>query len=89
MKRILIATALLAASPAIAQVHVDGHVRKDGTYVPPHYRSNPDRSYNNNYGTAPNTNPYTGHTGGNQPTWNDRPPSTNDFGSTYGSRRRY
>src|SRR5262249_60906370 len=37
---------------------VRGHVRKDGTYVAPHRQSNPDKSFNNNWSTNPNTNPY-------------------------------
>lgn len=42
---------------------VHGHVRKDGTYVAPHYRSKPDSTAINNYSTSPNVNPYTGKTG--------------------------
>ena len=87
MKKILATTffALLSSS-AFAQVHVDGHTRKDGSYVPPHSRSAPDKSYNNNYGTQPNTNPYTGKSGQNQPTWNDKPPPSNNY---LGGNRRY
>lgn len=89
MKRFLIATAFFfaTASAATAQVHVDGYTRKDGTYVAPHQRSAPDGRYNNNYGTAPNVNPYTGQMGTHQPTWNDRAPPTNNFG-TFGSPQR-
>jgi hypothetical protein len=58
----LIATALI--TPALsAQVRVQGHIRKDGTYVAPHYRSAPDNNIYNNYSTKPNINPYTGQTG--------------------------
>src|SRR5262249_7804689 len=42
---------------------VRGHVRKDGTYVAPHRQSNPDKSFNNNWSTNPNTNPYNGKQG--------------------------
>jgi hypothetical protein len=42
---------------------VRGHVRKDGTYVAPHRQSNPDKSFNNNWSTNPNTNPSTGKQG--------------------------
>jgi len=42
---------------------VRGYVRKDGTYVAPHRQSNPDKSFNNNWSTNPNTNPYTGKQG--------------------------
>ena len=88
MMKLWIASSCLVLSTlaASAQVHVDGHIRKDGTYVAPHYRSSPDRSYNNNYGTSPNVNPYTGQQGTSQPTWNDRPPPTN---KPYGTQRKW
>src|SRR5262249_42349623 len=79
---------LFLASPiaAFAQVSVDGYTRRDGTYVQPHHRSNPDSSYNNNWSVSPNTNPYTGQMGTRQPTYNDRPPAaTDNYGPTYGS----
>ena len=58
----LIATALLAASivGALAQTHVRGYYRKDGTYVEPHWRSNPDSTTYENWSTRGNVNPYTG-----------------------------
>ena len=72
-------------SSAIAEdTYVRGYYRKDGTYVAPHYRSAPDRSYNNNWSTSPNVNPYTGKRGTRSPTWDDRLPSQGndlyDFG---------
>ena len=39
---------------------VRGYYRQDGTYVPPHYRSNPDGNPYNNYGYPGNLNPNTG-----------------------------
>src|SRR5882724_9600516 len=42
---------------------VRGYVRRDGTYVAPHYQSNPDGNINNNWSTKPNINPYTGEIG--------------------------
>ena len=64
MKRLLILAAIIA-SPAIAQQahHVQGYVTKNGTYVAPHYQTNPDSTIRNNYSTAPNVNPYTGRPG--------------------------
>ena len=59
----------------IADVFVRGYYRKNGTYVQPHYRSAPDKSYNINWTVAQNVNPHTGKVGTNVPTWNDRPPS--------------
>jgi len=48
---------------AVADVYVRGHLRSNGTYVPPHYRSNADSSFHNNWSTHPNINPYTGQIG--------------------------
>jgi hypothetical protein len=50
-------SAPLAASAA---VHVNGYYRKDGTYVAPHYRSDPDSSPYNNWSYPGNVNPYSG-----------------------------
>lgn len=44
-------------------VSVNGYVRKDGTYVPPHHRSSPDGSFYNNWSTVGNINPFTGKSG--------------------------
>ena len=48
---------------AFADVYVRGYYRSNGTYVQPHYRSNPDGNFYNNWSTYPNVNPYTGETG--------------------------
>jgi len=45
---------------ADAAVRVKGYFRKDGTYVAPHYRSNPDSNPLNNWSFPGNVNPYTG-----------------------------
>ena len=44
--KILIAFALFAASivGALAQTHVHGYYRTDGTYVQPHWRSSPNNT---------------------------------------------
>lgn len=69
MKKILIFITLLFLSlvivvnNAFAPVKVRGYYRKDGTYVRPHYRSNPDGNVWNNWSTYPNINPYTGKQG--------------------------
>lgn len=62
---LFVASALIVGVPAAASadVHVRGHVRDDGTYVPPHYRSNPDDRRDNNWSHIGNTNPYTGKKG--------------------------
>lgn len=43
-----------------AATRVRGYYRKDGTYVQPHYRSNPDGNPYNNWSYPGNVNPYTG-----------------------------
>ena len=43
-----------------AQVRVKGYYRKDGAYVRPHVRSNPDGNPYNNWSYPGNVNPYTG-----------------------------
>lgn len=58
---------LATFAPVFADdVSVKGYFRRDGTYVQPHMRSAPDSSYNNNWSTSPNVNPYTGQQGTRQ-----------------------
>jgi hypothetical protein len=73
--------------PALAgDVFVNGHTRSDGTYVQPHMRSAPDSSYNNNWSTSPNMNPYTGQQGTQQPRLYDQSPSSSPgFGGFNGT----
>ncbi len=60
---------------AFADTYVRGYYRRDGTYVQPHYRSSPNKSYNDNWSVRPNVNPYTGQRGTRSPTWNDKRPA--------------
>jgi len=46
---------------------VRGYTKKSGTYVAPHWRTNPDKSKFNNYSTKGNYNPYTGKKGTKNP----------------------
>jgi hypothetical protein len=46
---------------------VKGHTNKNGTYVAPHRKTNPDHSRANNYSSKGNTNPYTGKKGTKDP----------------------
>ena len=62
-KTLLCFLSLLIFSFAFADVRVKGYTRKDGTYVNPHYRSNPDGNFYNNWSTVGNVNPYTGKIG--------------------------
>ena len=61
----LILLAALIATPTLAQrtVQVDGYIRKDGTYVPPHTRTAPNSSRTDNWSSEPNVNPRTGERG--------------------------
>jgi len=52
---------------------VRGYTRRDGTYVQPHYRTNPDVNPYNNYNFPGNYNPNTGRTTpGNSDTYLER-----------------
>lgn len=74
---------LSIAATCYADQYVNGYTRKDGTYVNGYTRSDRDSSYNNNYSTRGNTNPYTGESGTNSRTYNDRTPDYNM--KTYGN----
>lgn len=45
---------------AFADTYVRGYHRKDGTYVEPHYRTNPDSRKDNNYSNGA-YNPHKGY----------------------------
>jgi len=68
VKRVVVQFIILVAlffvfDSAYAVVRVRGYTGKDGTYVQPHYRSNPDGNFYNNWSTKGNVNPYTGKPG--------------------------
>ena len=44
-----------------------GYTTRDGTYVQPHYQTNPDNNPYNNWSTQGNTNPFTGQPGTRNP----------------------
>ena len=70
MKSIVLAVfaaIVCCASVANADQLVNGYVRRDGTYVAPHYRSSPNSTQLDNFSTEGNTNPYTGQQGTRQP----------------------
>lgn len=77
MKRLFASLALLMmASTVVGNVYVQGYYRQNGTYVRPHYRSDPDGDFSNNWSTYPNVNPYTGKIG------TERTP-LNSYGDSY------
>lgn len=68
MKKLLIlaiaVTCLLTSlGIAHADVYVRGYSGSNGTYVAPHYRSDPDGNCFNNWSSYGNINPYTGEMG--------------------------
>lgn len=95
MKTVIATAALtflmIGAAHAQSYHPVSPYTRQDGTYVQPHYRTNPDRNPYNNWTTAPNVNPFTGQHGTRQPSYGGggygygTPRSSNP----YGSPRRY
>lgn len=87
---ILLAGLFLATNALAASVR--GHYRKDGTYVQPHYRTNPDSNPYNNYNFPGNHNPNTGRiTGGDQNRYLDNyyKQDNNGFGSGSSTRPRW
>lgn len=64
MKRLIVAAALAClASTAVADTFTQGYVRRDGTYVQPHFSTPRNDNPLDNYSTRGNTNPYTGQAG--------------------------
>jgi hypothetical protein len=73
MNKLILIAALVAAvsGPTFAKGgsgghgshHVGGYTRSDGTYVAPHYQTNPNATKMDNWSTKGNSNPYTGKEG--------------------------
>ena len=81
----LLVFTLSIVGPVLAgDVFVNGYFRQDGTYVQPHMRSAPDSSFNNNWSTYPNVNPYTGQQGTRPPRLYDSGSNSTLGGSDYG-----
>lgn len=57
----------ITSTTAMSDQHVGGYMKRNGTYVAPHYQTAPDRNPYNNYSTQGNTNPYTGQAGTRDP----------------------
>jgi hypothetical protein len=60
---VVLATLATSGTTSLADVHARGYYRSNGTYVQPHYRSDPDGNVGNNWSTDRNVNPYTGAIG--------------------------
>jgi hypothetical protein len=52
---------------ADARVSVRGYSKKDGSYVAPHQRTNPNHTQRDNWSSKPNVNPNTGKPGTHTP----------------------
>ncbi len=77
MRSVLLAVLLLEFSANVpADERVRGHIRSDGTYVAPHYRTDPNIYRYDNYSSQGNVNPYTGRRG-TQPNEFSNPPVYN------------
>ena len=59
----ILLTIVFVFSNAKGDVSVRGYHRKDGTFVAPHHRSDPNKSKFDNWSTKPNVNPHTGQRG--------------------------
>ena len=59
LKLFLIALSIISSSVALAwDVNVRGYTRRDGTYVQPHQRTNPDLNPYNNYSSPKYYSPH-------------------------------
>ena len=91
----LLLTIGTASVPALAgDVFVHGHTQRDGTYVPPHWRSAPDGGDNDDWTKALKVNPYTGQQGTRAPDvpdmqWRRPVPEFGNFGNqNFGGTQR-
>jgi hypothetical protein len=64
---------VLVFGSTLADTSVKGYYKKDGTYVQPHKRSDPNSSKNDNWSTKGNQNPYTGKKGTKDPNSSYKP----------------
>ena len=60
---VIISAFVLSLTPAFADQWVNGYTKRDGKYVQGHYRSDSDSSFDNNWSSSGNSNPYTGKKG--------------------------
>jgi hypothetical protein len=92
MKKIALCLLTFAAvSSAFADDYVSGYVRRDGTYVQPHFRSEANNFRFDNYSSRGNSNPYTGERGYERNEYSATPSyrTYRPSGSCSGYRSRY
>lgn len=63
MLRILILAIFLLNITFAKDTYIKGYTDKNSRYIPPHYRTKPNKTPMDNYSTKGNTNPYTGKRG--------------------------
>lgn len=86
MKHLVFLFALLVGAQAVADQYVKGHVRKDGTYVAPYMRSEPNQNRYDNYSTQGRYNPYTGQSGTQRNEFSDQPQWNKSYGNGSGEQ---
>ena len=87
MKVIFLAATLLSL-PALADNYVRGYVKQDGTYVQPHYQSEPNQYRRDNYSAQGNSNPYTGQQGSQRHEYTNPPAYNQNYSNpNYGQQR--
>ncbi len=59
----LIACFLFAAADGQAHTRVRGYMKRNGTYVMPHYQTHPNHTKLDNWSSKGNYNPFTGRRG--------------------------
>lgn len=63
MKKIILILLVLQLPVFAYDNYVNGYYRQNGTYVQPHYQTQPNNNVYDNYSTRGNQNPYTGQRG--------------------------
>ena len=75
MSRVIAVVVLLCVAATSASAKsTRGYVKKDGTYVQPHQKTDPNKTKGDNYSTKGNTSPYTGKKG-TKPRNGEAPPA--------------
>lgn len=88
MKLIAALIASILAASAFADNYTRGYIKRDGTSVDGHYKTEPNQSRSDNYSSQGNTNPYTGQRGSQRNEYSD-PPAYNKSSPSYSSPNPY
>jgi len=88
MRNTLLLAMLLAVSLASSAKSnsVRGYTKKDGTYVQPHKKTNPDQKRSNNYSSEGNYNPTTGKEGKQRNEYSNPPQYNDSYNNGQGKR---